>query len=98
MNLETKTRIAVAAVCLSIFVGVTGRGVRTAAAAEDKAAEQVIVVQIRRQGYACKHPEKATRDKKHSRPNRAVWVLKCESGTYRVRLVPDMAAQVERLD
>jgi hypothetical protein len=27
-----------------------------------------------------------------------VWTLQCESGSYRVRLIPDMAATVERLD
>jgi hypothetical protein len=27
-----------------------------------------------------------------------VWILQCESGGYRVRLVPDMAAKVEPLD
>jgi hypothetical protein len=27
-----------------------------------------------------------------------VWILQCESGSYRVRLIPDMAAKVEPLD
>jgi hypothetical protein len=27
-----------------------------------------------------------------------VWILQCESGSYRVRLIPDMAAKVEKID
>ena len=30
-------------------------------------------------------------------PNGRVWVLECDNATYRVRLIPDMAAQIERL-
>lgn len=65
---------------------------------EQAKPKTVIAVQIKKQGYTCNHPEKATRDKQRSKPHQAVWLLICESGTYRVRLVPDMAAHVERLD
>ena len=33
-----------------------------------------------------------------SKPNAVVWVLTCENSTYRVTLVPNLAAQVELLD
>ena len=36
-----------------------------------------------------------TRNAEASKPNAAVWVLACENGTYRVTLVPNLAAQVE---
>ena len=57
-----------------------------------------IAAQIRAQGYTCDQPQGATRDAQASKPDEAVWILRCESGSYRVRLVPDMAAQVERID
>lgn len=66
-------------------------------AIEEMPAE-IIAVQIRDQGYACNKALTATRDEKASRPGEDAWILKCDDATYRVRLVPDMAAKVERLD
>ena len=31
------------------------------------------------------------------KPNEAVWTLRCDNGSYRVRLVPDMAAEVDAI-
>ena len=56
-----------------------------------------IAAQIRAQGYQCDEPISAERDAALSRPDQAVWVLKCQNATYRVRLIPDMAARVEQL-
>ena len=42
-------------------------------------------------------PQSAKRDAQASIPGEAVWILQCESGSYRVELTPDMAATVERL-
>ena len=66
-------------------------------AAQEMSAE-IIAAQIRDQGYACDKALSATRDEKLSKSNEAAWILKCENATYRVRLIPDMAAKVERLD
>jgi hypothetical protein len=68
-----------------------------AQAAEEMAAE-TIAVQIRSQGYACDKAQSAERDKEFSKPGEAAWILTCSNATYRVRLVPDMAAKVEKLD
>ena len=57
-----------------------------------------IAAQIRAQGYACDQPQSATRDAQASKPDEEVWLLHCEGRSYRVRLIPDMAAQVERID
>jgi hypothetical protein len=57
-----------------------------------------IAAQIRAQGYACDQPQSATRDPQASRPDEEVWLLRCEGASYRVRLIPDMAAQVERIN
>jgi hypothetical protein len=47
------------------------------------------------QGYGCEKALDATRDNKASAPNETVWTLRCSDASYRVRLVPDMAAKVE---
>ena len=57
-----------------------------------------IAAQIRAQGYACDQPQSATRDPQASRPDEQVWLLRCKGASYRVRLIPDMAAQVERIN
>ena len=53
--------------------------------------------QIRDQGYRCNTPLSANKDVRRSRPDEAAWVLRCKDATYRLRLVPDMAARVQRL-
>jgi hypothetical protein len=57
-----------------------------------------IAAQIRSQGYACDQPQSATRDAQASTPDEEVWLLRCEGASYRVRLISDMAAQVERIN
>jgi hypothetical protein len=56
-----------------------------------------IAAQIRAQGYRCDEPVSAERDPALSRPDEAVWILKCQNASYRVRLIPDLAARVEQL-
>jgi hypothetical protein len=68
------------------------------ALAEDvESPKDDIAAQIRAQGYACDQPQSATRDAQASKPDEEVWLLRCEGASYRVRLIPDMAAQVERI-
>jgi len=57
----------------------------------------MLAAQIRMQGFTCDKPFGAVRDTKRSRPDRAVWVLKCSNPTYRITRAPDMAAKVEPL-
>ncbi|MGZ5862895.1 MAG: hypothetical protein ACXWKB_06375 [Methyloceanibacter sp.] len=59
--------------------------------------KDIVAAQIRAQGYACDQPQSAEQDAQASKPNEEVWVLQCEGAQYRVRLVPDMGAQVETL-
>jgi hypothetical protein len=83
-----------------IFV-VTVQFVISIAAIQSLSAQEptknLLAAQIRDQGYPCSKPLNANRDLKRSRPDEAVWVLQCQNGTYRLRLVPDMAARVQRL-
>ena len=69
-----------------------------AAVAQSEMPADSIAAQVRLQGLRCDAPLDATRDTTLSKPNEAVWVLKCANATYRVRLMPNMAAGVERLE
>ena len=71
-----------------------------AVAAEKKPLEattNIIAVQIRKQGYECTNPQSAERDASSGNPDDPVWTLKCDNATYRVHLIPNMAATVEKL-
>ena len=78
-------------------VALTGLWALAAVAQTDTPAT-IIAAQIRAQGYNCTLPVAAERDRQASAPNEAVWILSCGNARYRVRLVPDMAAQVTQLD
>jgi len=59
--------------------------------------KDLLAAQIRDQGYHCNSPLSAKKDLRRSKPDEAAWVLRCRDATYRIRLVPDMAARVQRL-
>ena len=77
-----------------------GAGMRlfSAAQAAEEMQKEVIAAQIRKQGFSCDSPLSVERDGESLKPNKAVWVLKCENATYRVRPIPHRAADVERID
>ena len=79
-----------------LLAAVTAMAGASASAQEDPT--NIVADQIRAQGYKCDSPQSAKRDAQASKPDEAVWILQCESGSYRVRLIPDMAATVERLN
>lgn len=80
-----------------MMLAAAAMGACATAARADDAPVTLLADQIRGQGYSCTSPESATRDAAASKPNEAVWVLKCDGVGYRIRLVPDMAAKVEKL-
>jgi hypothetical protein len=81
---------------LAAVTAMTGAGTFALSAQEDPT--NIVADQIRAQGYKCDSPQSAKRDEQASKPDEAVWILQCESGSYRVRLVPDMAATIEKID
>ncbi|MBY8976973.1 hypothetical protein KHP62_14240 [Rhodobacteraceae bacterium NNCM2] len=81
---------------LAVSLGLAPLVVPAIAMAQDD-PKDIIAAQIRDQGYACEAPQSAKRDEESSSPDEPVWILECEGGTYRVRLVPDQAAKVERI-
>jgi hypothetical protein len=68
------------------------------ARADEEVSADILAVQIRDQGYACEKALSAERDEKLSKADEAAWILKCSNASYRVRLVPDMAAKVELIE
>jgi len=67
------------------------------ARAAGETPQDVLAAQIRLQGFTCDKSLGAVRDRKRSKPDHAVWVLKCGNAIYRVSRFPDMAAKVEPL-
>ncbi|OSI65517.1 hypothetical protein [Bradyrhizobium canariense] len=85
--------LAASAALFSPFVRAQPRATLVAA----ETPQEILAAQIRMQGFACDKPLGAVRDKKRSRPDHAVWILKCRNATYRIGRAPDMAAKVEPL-
>jgi hypothetical protein len=81
---------------LAAAATLSGAGTFALSAQEDPT--NIVADQIRAQGYKCDSPQSAKRDEQASKPDEAVWILQCESGSYRVRLIPDMASKVEKID
>ena len=65
--------------------------------AQGQPAATDIAAQVRLQGHDCEGSVSAQRDPEQSRPDETVWILTCANATYRVRLIPNMAAHIERL-
>ncbi len=91
-----KTYRYLAGACIISTLAAVGAINTRPSAAQDMPPE-IIAAQIRSQGFACERPLSATRDKKLSKPDQAVWTLKCQNLVYRVRLDPGMGARVQRL-
>ena len=83
---------------LIVLVAVADTGTAQQRITTEEAPGEVLAVQLRRQGHRCDAPVIAEQDAARSRPDGAVWVLKCANDSYRMRLVPDMAAAIERLN
>lgn len=87
--------------CLALMLVSTGgdyvaRQISPAAYAEEAPSEG-LAAELRRQGHRCEGPVVAERDAERSRPDGQVWVIRCTNATYRMRLVPDQAAHVEKI-
>ncbi len=59
---------------------------------------KVLADQLRSQGYPCDRALSSEQNVEASKRDETVWVIKCTNGSYRMRIVPDMAARVERID
>lgn len=78
-------------------IGLTAGSTPSLAQPVAETPKDIIAAQIRRQGFTCDNPKSATRDREQSKPGEAAWILQCETETYRVKLIPNLAAKVERV-
>jgi hypothetical protein len=69
--------------------------VDTAMAAEQMSAKDVVAAAVRDRGHSCASPESAKKDPEHSSPDEQAWIIRCESGSYRVKFMGDTGAEVE---
>ena len=81
----------------SPVLAVVGVSVAISALAQQEPPADDIAAQVRLQGYPCNGPVGAHKDAKWSWPDEPLWILNCANATYRVRLIPDMAARIEKL-
>src|SRR5262245_10670642 len=81
----------------SVHPPITTETKLAAAAMAQEAPKDIVASQIRSQGYACNSPQSAKRDLAASKAHVVVWKLDCQNATYRVTLVPSMAAKVDKV-
>jgi hypothetical protein len=67
------------------------------AMAQDTAVT-VVANQVRSQGFVCSNPKSAERVEAQSLPLQPVYLLKCEDATYEVRIIPNQAATVTKVE
>jgi len=91
MNFDRLQKLRTAVLLVAISIAASG-------VSAQETPPDVLAAKIRDQGYQCAKAVSARKDKARSRPDEAVWVLRCDNRTYRVRLTPDMAARVQRLN
>jgi hypothetical protein len=98
MKSNCPSKVDLPTICSTIAAAVIATLAPTNGAFAQETAKGLLAVQVRSQGQVCDNPISATRDKKQSGPDVSVWVLRCEKNSYRVRLAPDMAARIQRLN
>jgi hypothetical protein len=70
----------------------------SASAQEANVEMTVLADQIRSQGFACSNPISAERIPADSVAEEPAYLLKCEGAIYQIRLIPDQAAKVIKVE
>jgi hypothetical protein len=86
------------AVTLVLATTVSAAALSPSSVAQVEDIKGVVAAQVRIQGHPCDKPLSAERDRAASEPHETVWILRCDNGVYRVKLIPDMAAEINKLD
>lgn len=68
-----------------------------ALAVAPESATEIIATQLRQRGIDCTAPRNPTRDFRRSIPHETAWILRCDEGSYEVRLVPRTGARIRKL-
>jgi len=61
-------------------------------------ALEIVATAVRQNGYDCRSPESATPDPGRTTPEEKTWIVRCESGNYRVKFLGDTGAEVTPLE
>ena len=94
MNCNRRS-LSIPSIITGVLTSVCLVGPIATATAQDQSTELTIVAaKVRSQGFRCNNPSSAERIVAESVPNETVYLLKCEGITYRVVLIPDLAAIV----
>lgn len=86
---------SLAFVAMAAALTLAGSGARADDGLEP--VKDLLASQARDQGFACNQPKAAHMDADLSKPNAKVWILECEQATFRMIVVPDMAAKIEKV-
>src|SRR4051812_29178317 len=90
--------LAYSATSTSIFATLFLIGSAAITAAQDEAtAMRIVADQVRSQGLACANAISAELVAAESAPDKPVYLLKCDTATYRVQVIPDQAAKVSKV-
>ena len=88
----------IAALAFSVPFGALGATAQfnpaEAFAASSEKAPGIIAAQVRRQGVACTTPRGTVLESEESTPHETVWILRCDEASYRVTLIPHLAARI----
>jgi hypothetical protein len=87
---------------VSAYLAVSGFSLAVAcfacgAQAGEESSVEILAAKLRSQGFACEKAESARKDEGQSHPNETVWILNCTDGSYKMTLIPNMAARIEKL-
>ncbi|NRG19995.1 hypothetical protein HPQ64_20055 [Rhizobiales bacterium] len=75
-----------------------GGSIALAQTSDVEDVKNLLAVQVREQGHTCDKPQGAEQEEDLSKPDEEVWTLECENATFRVKLIPDMAAEIEKIE
>jgi hypothetical protein len=85
--------IILAVVLIAVTTALSSRPI-----AQGEDPKEIIAAHVRTQGNQCDKPLSAERNRAASEPHETVWTLRCDNASYRVRLVPDLQAEVTKID
>ena len=67
---------------VAALMGTVAAAVVFSGAVSQESAKNIIAAQIRRQGYQCRAPQSAEREPAASKPDEAVWLLRCDGRNF----------------
>ncbi len=85
--------------CILLFAATAVLQLRPTPLSADQLEDtaRIIEAQLHKQGVACTMAQRAMRDAIKSVPHEAVWIVRCDEATYRVKLIPRRKAFITPL-